>query len=271
MAISVIIPTYKEPEHLELCIQSALDNASNGDNEIIVYVDGTGDLEGNQRVIETFRERVVFLIAKENKGMCVGMNTAVMFAHNRPCLVVNDDHVFPKNWDWELEKHIEPRRILVPNTIERAPSCLWGIETQNFGAFPREFRMQDFLKESIKPELEKDISQDVWRLPFLVDKFEYMALGGWDPNCTHGLYADVEFFVKAKILGIEALYLPNIRFYHFASVAVNNESLAKEGKDSRDLGGAKAAYYLDQKWGGFSPRVLGGKEAHLLYNNQIIV
>lgn len=272
MAISVIIPTYKEPEHLKLCIQSALDTAVNPDNEILVYVDGTGDLEGNQKVMEIFEDRVKFMIAKENRGMCVGQNMAIPRAHNRACLVVNDDHVFPKNWDQELEKYLDPNRIIVPNTIEWQPSTLWDIKYIDFGHKPDEFQLEAYLEESYKPELEPEITLDVWRLPFVIDKYKYMALGGWDPNCHHGLFADVEFFAKAKIMGLECLYLPTIRFYHFISTFLNDGVLKNDGKPSRRELSEAAGQYLRWKWGGALPYVIGGKESVLLdHNNQIII
>ena len=43
MAISVIIPTYKEPEYLDLCLKSAFEGQVNH-NEIIVVVDGFYEL-----------------------------------------------------------------------------------------------------------------------------------------------------------------------------------------------------------------------------------
>ena len=41
--ISVIIPTYKEPQALDICLQSAIDNQKHN-NQIIVVVDGFYDI-----------------------------------------------------------------------------------------------------------------------------------------------------------------------------------------------------------------------------------
>ena len=51
--ISVIIPTYKSPEVLDLCIKSALQGQFTK-NEIIVVVDGTYDI--NKIVLEKYDE-----------------------------------------------------------------------------------------------------------------------------------------------------------------------------------------------------------------------
>ena len=51
--ISVIIPTYKAPEALDICLQSAIYNQTN-QNEIIVVVDGFYNL--NKDVLEKHKD-----------------------------------------------------------------------------------------------------------------------------------------------------------------------------------------------------------------------
>lgn len=261
MAITVIIPTYKEPEHLKLCIDSALATMVNKNNQILVYVDGTGDMPGNQAVIKSYiKEKeegynpVTFIIAAENHGMCRGMNYAISHARHRTCLIVNDDHVFPKNWDLELENHVKPRRILVLNTIERKGSMFKGVEIQDFGTCPADFRMADYLEASYDPDLEDEMEVGLCRLPFVVDKYEYMALEGWDERLIHGLQADDDFFLKAKLAGYETLYIPQLKFYHFSMTTVNNDNLAMNGKQKRTDAEQQNFQYLYHKWGGAVPR-----------------
>lgn len=280
MAISVIIPTYKEPEHLELCLRSALETMVNKDNQILVYVDGTGDLEENQAVIKSFSKEkeegynpVIFMVASTNRGMCAGMNYAIRWARYRQCLVVNDDMVFPKNWDVELERHVQPRQILIPGVLEPAKSCYPDVETRAFGTSPDQFDSKSFYKESYNPELEAVSQIGMDRLPFLVDKYEYLALGGWDENCIHGLQADDEFFLKAKILGLETVLVPSIKFYHFSKASVNDFSLQANGKESRSQAFAENYRYLGNKWGGAFPLNVGMKQVCLIdiKTRQIII
>ena len=259
MSISVIIPTYKEPEHLELCIKSALEHATNSDNEIVVYVDGTAELEGNRKVIGAYKDQVKFLIAKENRGMCVGMNTAISFASKDYCLVVNDDHVFPKNWDQELERYLKPRQILVINTIERNGSMFKGVERHDFGTCPADFQMADYLEASYDPALKSEMGPGLCRLPFVVNRYEYTALGGWDEKLIHGLQADDDFFLKARILGLETWYIPQLKFYHFSMTTVNNNNLKQNGKQGRSDAEQQNAQYLYRKWGGAVPQNNGTK------------
>ena len=48
---SVIIPTYKEPEYLDLCLKSAFEGQVNN-NEIIVVVDGFYEL--NKPILDKY-------------------------------------------------------------------------------------------------------------------------------------------------------------------------------------------------------------------------
>lgn len=272
MGISVIIPTYKEPEYLELCIRSALMNAVDPENtEIIVYVDGTQEI--NQKVIDQYKEgQVKFLIASQNKGMCVGMNRAISFAHNDYCLVVNDDHVFPRNWDQELLKWVKSDQILVLNSIERTGSMFEGVEYGDFGSHPSNFNMDRYLEASYDPFLEHQMKSGLCRLPFVVNKFIYISLGGWDENLIHGLQADDDFFMKAKVMGIRTWYIPQLKFYHFSMTTVNDSNLTKNGKQGRTDAEQQNFRYLNQKWGGGVPRNNGSTVQFVdPVHNQIII
>lgn len=273
MAISVIIPTYKEPEHLEFCIKSALEHAVNSDNEIVVYVDGTVELEGNRKVIEIYKDRVKFLVAKENRGMCVGMNTAISFASKDYCLVVNDDMVFPKNWDIELERYGQSGWILLPNVMEPEQSCYPDVTVRFFGKDPGTFNLKGFLEESYRPGLEPFVQIGGDRLPFFISKYEYLSLGGWDTNCIHGLQADDDFFLKAKVLKFKTVIIPSITFYHFTKTSVNDTSLGKNGKVTRAEAFSRNYKYLNAKWGGAIPLNVGMSQICLVNpeTNQIII
>ena len=62
--ISVIIPTYKSPEALDLCLQSAIEGQRNK-NQIIVVVDGFYDL--NKEVLEKWNQHIDVLNLEEVK------------------------------------------------------------------------------------------------------------------------------------------------------------------------------------------------------------
>ena len=118
MKISVIIPTYKEPEYLDLCLKSAFEGQVNN-NEIIVVVDGF--LELNQPILDKYPD-VVVLDLGSNQGLSIATNWGVYNATHDYVLVVNDDNVFPRNWDTKLTPFQHPGVVVSPNQIEPSPS-----------------------------------------------------------------------------------------------------------------------------------------------------
>jgi glycosyltransferase involved in cell wall biosynthesis len=72
--ISVIIPTYKEPEALDVCLQSAI-NGQRLNNQIIVVVDGF--YEVNKEVLDKYKDSIEILVLEENAGLCRATNLGV--------------------------------------------------------------------------------------------------------------------------------------------------------------------------------------------------
>jgi len=77
--ISTIIPTYKEPDALDLCLKSAIEGQYNK-NQIIVVVDGFYDL--NKEVLEKYKNHIDVLNIEENVGMIRAMNLGHYNASN---------------------------------------------------------------------------------------------------------------------------------------------------------------------------------------------
>ena len=72
--ISVIIPTYKEPNYLDLCLQSAINNQKEK-NEIIVVIDGFYDL--NKHILDKYKDNINILDLGTNQGLSVATNWGV--------------------------------------------------------------------------------------------------------------------------------------------------------------------------------------------------
>jgi GT2 family glycosyltransferase len=62
--ISVIIPTYKSPDALDLCLRSAIEGQQNK-NQIIVVVDGFYDL--NKEVLENWWKDYIDILKYRRK------------------------------------------------------------------------------------------------------------------------------------------------------------------------------------------------------------
>jgi len=212
--ISVIIPTYKEPEVLDLCLRSIIEGQANK-NQIIVIVDGFYDL--NKDVLEKYKDSIDILDLEENQGICRATNLGVYNALHNLVLIVNDDNVFPHHWDIQLEKSYKPNSVISPNQIEPFPSMFRQFHIKDLGRDPNTFNLNEFWK------YEKEISKNKIETngstpPLLMSKIDYLRVGGWDESYPGAWVVDWEFFMKCEMAGMEMLRVYNCHFYHFVSL-----------------------------------------------------
>lgn len=240
--ISVIIPSYRNPKCLDICLKSALENQKY-ENEIIVVIDGF--VEETQHIIDEYNNRVSFVPLEQNAGMQYALNLGVYNATNEWVLIVNDDNVFPKDWDTILEKDFEDKLIITPNQIERTPS-IFNFVTLNFGGVD-DFDLKKYTDEEQKHR--KDIlTNDGEIFPFIMQKKYYMAVGGFDTIYNSPFICDWDFFLKLEIIGMKFVRSRKLNFYHFGSMATKNGSEADRFKESE----IDAFNTFEYKWG-FKP------------------
>ena len=236
--ISVIIPTYKSPDVLDLCLLSAIEGQKNK-NQIIVVVDGHYDV--NKEVLERWSGFIDILNLEENVGLCRGTNLGVYNAQYDKILIVNDDNVFPYRWDKMLENSYEPNSIIAPNQVEPSPSMFPQFIIKDFGKTPEEFDLNGFLGEYSNLSSRKEENGST--LPIFMSKVDFLRLGGWDENYEQGMVADWDFFLKCKLSGLKMLREYGCPFYHFASISTNGEKRQIAEKNGHE--------YAKYKWGNY--------------------
>ena len=239
--ISVIIPTYKEPNYLDLCLQSAINN-QNEKNEIIVVIDGFYDL--NKHILDKYKDNINILDLGTNQGLSVATNWGVYNASSDYVLIVNDDNIFPKNWDFELKKDLKKGIVLSPNQIEPKPSIFKQFIIKNFGYTPKEFNLDFFTQEEINLRQNK-IEPTGNTLPFAMYREDYLAVGGWDIMYPSPHVVDWDFFLKCEYWGLKMLRTYKCNFYHFAGAATRQtpeQSLQSTNKEQQ------AHLFFKNKW-----------------------
>ena len=240
--ISVIIPTYKSPEALDLCLTSCIEGQRQK-NQIIVVVDGFYDL--NKEVLEKHKDSIEILNLEENVGLCRATNLGVYNASNELILIVNDDNVFPFGWDNFLNENYKPNSVISPNQIEPSPSMFSQFTIEDLGRDPKTFDLKAFWRYEMNLVInsENEIDETGSTLPIFMSKVDYLRVGGWDENYEQGMVADWDFFLKCKLSGMKMLRTYECQFYHFASVSVNGEK-----RRQAEMNGHEYAKY---KWGNY--------------------
>jgi glycosyltransferase involved in cell wall biosynthesis len=242
--ISVIIPTYKEPEVLDLCLYSVIKGQSNN-NEIIVVVDGFYDI--NKEVLEKYKDKINILDLEENQGLCRATNLGVYNASNELVLIVNDDNIFPINWDKQLERAYQPNSVLTPNQIEPIPSMFRQFHIKDLGRNPNKFNLETFWKYEIEIH-ESKIDETGSTLPFLISKTDYLRVGGWDESYPGAWVADWEFFMKCEMVSMKMLRTYDCHFYHFVSLGTKNPEQITESQIKEQA----CHEYFHYKWGTYA-------------------
>jgi len=235
--ISVIIPTYKSPEVLDVCLQSAI-AGQKLNNQIIVVVDGFYEI--NKEVLDKYKDSIEILVLEENAGLCRATNLGVYNAKFDKILIVNDDNVFPEAWDQVLLEEYKPGYVLTPNQIEPTPSIFRQFNIKDLGRNPKTFNINDFWEYEFEVTEDK-IEETGSTLPIFMNKYDYIRLGGWDENYEAGMVADWDFFLKCAISNLKMIRTYNCHFYHFASISTNGEKRQQAEQNGHE--------YAKYKWG----------------------
>lgn len=254
--ISVVIPSYKNPTCLDICLNSALENQLNK-NEIVVVIDGY--VEESKEIIEKYKDKVLFIELETNSGMQHALNIGVYQSSNEWILIVNDDNVFPKNWDDLLKKDSMDRYVITPNQIERS-SSIFNFVTKDFGDVYN-FDFESYTAEEPNYR-ENSISFDGEIFPFFMQKKYYMACGGFDTIYDSPFICDWDFFLKLELIGLKFVRSRKLNFYHFGSVATKNGN----ERDKFIQGERDAANTFKFKWGFYPIRNQDNSHSPKNYN-----
>ena len=236
--ISVIIPTYKEPEYLDLCLKSCFEGQVNN-NEIIVVVDGYYEL--NKPVLDKY-PKVNVLDLGSNQGLSVATNWGVYNTTHDYILVVNDDNVFPRNWDEKLTPFKQQGVVVSANQIEPNPSMFPQFIIKDLGKSPEEFDLEQYWEFEDTQYKQAELNGST--LPFMMNKYDYLAVGGWDVMYPSPHVVDWDFFLKCEYVGY-SMKRAYVNFYHFAGAATRK---TREQSAESTLKEQAAHQFFTTKW-----------------------
>ena len=244
--ISLIIPTYRNPEYLDICLKSAIEHQKNI-NEIIVAVDGF--IEESQDILDKYKDNISVLDLVQNQGMQQALNLGVINATNEIIFIVNDDNVFCNEWDVAILDNLKEKSVLTLNQIEPTGPGIFNFPVNDFGKNPNEFEYEAFIKyENV---IKKDeLTVDGGIFPFAMYKKYYMAAGGFDTLYQSPFICDWDFFLKLDLMGLAFSRTHKAHLYHFGSTATKN---GKEGDKFKATEGPAAQMFM-YKWG-ISPQL----------------
>tara|TARA_B100000287_G_scaffold409008_1_gene435944 strand:- start:59 stop:862 length:804 start_codon:yes stop_codon:yes gene_type:complete len=247
--ISVVLPSYRNPKYLDLCLHSLLTEQKNS-NEVIVIIDGYVD--ESQWVIDKYKDKVGFLEFEQNRGLQSALNCGVWNATNDKILIINEDNVFSSGWDEILEKEFREDVVVTINQVEPEGPSMYGFPINDLGKTEDTFQYDKFQEweEGIRRD---ENTPDGEIFPFMISKRNYMMVGGFDTFYGSPFICDWDFFLKLEISGVKFERTHKLHFYHFGGKSTKHRDDEKEVSDNFHRGEAVAYQMFEYKWG-FKPQ-----------------
>jgi glycosyltransferase involved in cell wall biosynthesis len=252
--VTLIIPTYRNPTCLDLCLRSATENLVDSNNHILVIVDGYFD---ESRTALAKYPNVRYLELEHNQGMQAAINLGVMQAETEYVFVINDDNVMPAEWDTRLVTEINRMSIhsdergrgrwcLTVDQVEPTGPSMFEFTIHDLGHTTETFQYDEWLRYERHIAEGSGHTDDTGHIfPFVIAKRYYLAVGGLDTFYGSPNVCDWDFFLKLELLGFAFPRTRALRLYHFGSVATkkNAESATFKAREAN----AFAEYQF--KWG----------------------
>jgi glycosyltransferase involved in cell wall biosynthesis len=206
-----------------------------------------GYVEENAEVIEKY-PTISWLTFEENQGMQTAINYGVWQASNEKLLIINDDNVFPNNWDVRIEEQYDANVVMTINQIEPTGPGMFNFPVIDCGHTVETFDMEKFLFADSKLSTDR-ITADGNIFPFLINKRWFMAVGGFDTFYNSPNLCDWDFFAKLELIPtIKHARMHHTHVYHFGSVSTKKNAESESFKLREKMAWQQYEY----KWN-FSP------------------
>lgn len=212
----VLIPSWNNLPYLQNCIRSIQKNATLA-IQIVVMVN-----EGNDGTIEWLRTQkdVDFVHAKQNIGICYGVNIARSLAKSSYLMYLNDDMYVLPGWDAALKEEIQQlgtKAFMISGTlIEPTDTGNPCVVIRNYGTEIDNFQEEKLLQEYTNLYV-KDWFGSMWP-PNVVHIDTWDLVGGLSIEYSPGMYSDPDFARKLYEAGVRIFKgKGNSLVYHFGS------------------------------------------------------
>jgi glycosyltransferase involved in cell wall biosynthesis len=216
LKFSIIVPSWNNLAYLRLLIESIQKN-SKFDHQIIVLInegeDGTLDWVDSQ-------ENIDYVYARENIGICYGLNICRSLVKTDYLLYINDDMYVLPDWDSVLYNEIKSighKKFMLSSTmIEPSDTLNHCVIVKDYGDCIENFEEERLLKEF------KDLKKDDWSgstwPPNVMHIDLWDLVGGLSVEFSPGMYSDPDFSKKIWDAGVR--YYKGVgtsKVYHFGS------------------------------------------------------
>jgi len=150
--------------------------------------------------------------------------------------------VFPKNWDERLEIFKQKGVVVSANQIEPNPSMFHQFIIKDLGKSPEEFNLEAYWEFEDTQYKQAELNGST--LPFMMNKYDYLAVGGWDIMYPSPHVVDWDFFLKCEYVGY-SMKRAYVHFYHFAGAATRKTPEQSAESTRKEISAHK---FFHNKW-----------------------
>lgn len=215
------------------CLRACVDSLRESYPDMTIFIADDGKLDENEILYYVGLENVFYWAGDFNQGLSYGRNFLINRVKTKYVLIGDDDFVYDK--DSGLEKMLDLLDIydIVGGSI-RGSNDYQGIfervdETLTIKPIVPDYKIRD--------EVEYADSDIVYN--FFVGKTDKVLEVSWD-NKIKVIYEHLDFFLRAKTLGVSVGYTPNASIEHRRKTHYDYEDYRWQKSDKK--------HFFD-KWG----------------------
>jgi glycosyltransferase involved in cell wall biosynthesis len=234
MFFSILIPTYKNLEYLELTINSLKKN-STYDHEVIVHNNS------NDHKTEIFLKTnsILFTSSQENIGLCSAVNAAYKKSTKDLIVYAHDDMYFLPKWDFYILDEIKKRKdnFYYFSSTQIGKNAASKNEKINHIFYDAGDNIYNFNEQKLLREFETlkfyDLQGSHWA-PHVVHRKIWDRAGGYSEDFNPGYASDPDFNMKLWDLGVRTFRGINLsRVYHFGSLTTRKRKIVKKNNGKK--------------------------------------
>jgi glycosyltransferase involved in cell wall biosynthesis len=174
--LSIIIPTYKNTQYIDECLNSIIESGKNDSIEILVGIDACEKTVEHIKT-KTYPDFIKFYLFEKNVGPYIIRNTLSKLTNSDKLLFFDSDDIM--------------RKDMITQTIQK-------LKTYKVVRL----KYQDFNENGI----QKQISHEG---VFAIDKNLFLSMNGFEPWMVA---ADTEFLARLKRKNIQQYFTPELQF-----------------------------------------------------------
>lgn len=245
--VSIVIPTKNLLPVLKRCIESILSMTTYKNYEIII-VDTGSDKKTHRYYKKIISDKVrVYSFVEDSFSFSNSCNYGADKAKGDYLVMLNNDtEVITRSWIQDMLGYAQRKKtgmvgckLLYPkiDLIQHAGIGigLGGVAANLLTHLPEKHISPI---QSIYMHTAHNVSA-VTAACFMISKEKFLKIGGFDPSFRI-TYNDVDMCLRAMEIGLDNVYLPNVKLYHYESISLGRPSEKK--RDSPEFSTAKKKF-----------------------------